>query len=143
MASFRAEVKTRIKNQVGDGRVICGLSGGVDSSVVAVLLNEAIGEQLTCIFVDHGFMRLNEANDVVSMFRDHFSISLVHRDASDLFLGQLEDVIDPEIKRKIIGGLFVDVFEDFAPFILSLSQTSNQYSIDWPGERLISSRFHV
>ena len=114
MASFRAEVTTRIKNQVGDGRVICGLSGGVDSSVVAVLLNEAIGEQLTCIFVDHGFMRLNEANDVVSMFRDHFSISLVHRDASDLFLGQLEDVTDPEIKRKIIGGLFVDVFEEEA-----------------------------
>ncbi|HAA90958.1 MAG: glutamine-hydrolyzing GMP synthase [Rhodospirillaceae bacterium] len=114
MASFRTEAVAKIKAQVGDGKVICGLSGGVDSSVAAVLLHEAIGDQLTCIFVDHGLMRLNEGDEVVAMFRDRFNIPLVHRDASELFLGDLEDVTDPETKRKIIGGLFIDVFEEEA-----------------------------
>jgi GMP synthase (glutamine-hydrolysing) len=114
MAAFRAEAVKKIKAQVGDGRVICGLSGGVDSSVAAVLIHEAIGDQLTCIFVDHGLLRLNEADEVVAMFRDRFSIPLVHRDAIDLFLGKLENVTDPEEKRKIIGGLFIDVFDEEA-----------------------------
>jgi GMP synthase (glutamine-hydrolysing) len=94
--------------------VICGLSGGVDSSVAAVLIHEAVGDQLTCIFVDHGLMRLNEADEVVTLFRDRFNIALVHRDAADLFLGRLADKTDPEVKRKIIGGLFIDVFEEEA-----------------------------
>ncbi|MBO42921.1 MAG: glutamine-hydrolyzing GMP synthase [Rhodospirillaceae bacterium] len=114
MASFRKEAIQKIKDQVGGGRVICGLSGGVDSSVAAVLLNAAIGDQLTCIFVDHGLLRKNEAEEVVAMFRDRFNIPLVHRDAKDLFLGELEGKTDPEVKRKIIGGLFIDVFEEEA-----------------------------
>jgi GMP synthase (glutamine-hydrolysing) len=92
--------------------VICGLSGGVDSSVAAVLLHEAIGDQLTCIYVDHGLMRAGESEQVVKTFRDRFNITLVHRDASDLFLGQLSGVTDPEQKRKIIGRLFIEVFEE-------------------------------
>jgi GMP synthase (glutamine-hydrolysing) len=112
MAGFRAEAIARIRAQVGQGRVICGLSGGVDSSVVAVLLHEAIGDQLTCIYVDHGLMRAGESEQVVSTFRDRFNIRLVHRDASDLFLGQLSGVTDPEVKRKTIGRLFIEVFEE-------------------------------
>jgi len=112
MAGFRAEAIERIRAQVGSGRVICGLSGGVDSSVAAVLIHEAIGDQLTCIFVDHGLMRAGEAEQVVQTFRDRFNIRLVHRDASDLFLGQLSGVTDPEQKRKIIGRLFIEVFEE-------------------------------
>ncbi|MDI3308482.1 MAG: glutamine-hydrolyzing GMP synthase [Acetobacteraceae bacterium] len=112
MAGFRAEAIERIRAQVGSGRVICGLSGGVDSSVAAVLIHEAIGDQLTCIFVDHGLMRAGEAEQVVQTFRDRFKIRLVHRDASDLFLGQLSGVTDPEQKRKIIGRLFIEVFEE-------------------------------
>jgi GMP synthase (glutamine-hydrolysing) len=111
MAAFREQAIAAIRDQVGTERVICGLSGGVDSSVVAVLLHEAIGDQLTCIFVDHGLLRLGEADQVVELFRNHYNIPLVHRDASDLFLGQLAGVDDPEQKRKIIGGLFIDVFE--------------------------------
>lgn len=114
MAAFREQEIAKIREQVGDGKVICGLSGGVDSSVAAVLIHEAIGDQLTCIFVDHGLMRMNEADQVVSVFRDHYNIPLIHRDASDLFLGKLEGVNDPEQKRKIIGGLFIDVFEEEA-----------------------------
>jgi len=91
--------------------VICGLSGGVDSSVAAVLIHEAIGDQLTCVFVDHGLMRQNEATEVVDLFRGHYNIPLVHVDASDLFLGQLAGVTDPETKRKTIGRLFIEVFE--------------------------------
>jgi len=91
--------------------VICGLSGGVDSSVVAVLLHEAIGDQLQCVFVDTGMMRAGEAEQVVSLFRDHYNIPLVSVDASDLFLGKLDGVTDPEQKRKIIGATFIDVFE--------------------------------
>lgn len=111
MAAFRAQEIAKIRAQVGKGRVICGLSGGVDSSVVAALLHEAIGDQLTCVFVDHGLMRMGEAEQVVSVFRDRFNINLVHCDASDLFLSKLAGMTDPELKRKTIGGLFIDVFE--------------------------------
>jgi len=111
MASFRETEIAKIRKQVGDGKVICGLSGGVDSSVVAVLLHEAIGDQLTCVFVDHGLMRSNEADQVLDLFREHYHINLVHVNAEELFLGKLDGVDDPEKKRKIIGGLFIDVFE--------------------------------
>jgi GMP synthase (glutamine-hydrolysing) len=111
MATFREEAIARIRQQVGEGRVICGLSGGVDSSVAAVLIHEAIGDQLTCVFVDTGLLRLNEAEQVVTMFRDHYNIPLVHVDASKEFLGALAGVSDPETKRKTIGKLFIDVFD--------------------------------
>ena len=111
MAAFRDNAIAAIRAQVGTGRVICGLSGGVDSSVVAVLLHEAIGAQLTCVYVDTGMMRAGESEQVVGLFRDHFNIKLVHKDCSDLFLGKLEGVDDPEKKRKIIGATFIDVFE--------------------------------
>ena len=111
MASYRDEAIRKIREQVGDKRVICGLSGGVDSSVAAVLIHEAIGDQLTCVFVDHGLLRLNEAEEVVTMFRDHYNIPLIHADEADLFLGALEGVSDPEVKRKTIGKLFIDVFQ--------------------------------
>ncbi len=114
MASFRAHAIEEIRARVGDGRVICGLSGGVDSSVAAVLIHEAIGDQLTCVFVDTGLMRQGEADEVVSVFRDHYNIPLLHEDASALFLGRLEDVDDPERKRKIIGAAFIEVFEQVA-----------------------------
>ena len=114
MSEFRQEAIDAIRAQVGSGRVICGLSGGVDSSVAAVLIHEAIGDQLTCIFVDHGLLRRGEAEEVDRTFRDRFNIRLVHRDASDLFLNALEGVSDPEVKRKTIGGLFIDVFEEEA-----------------------------
>lgn len=114
MASFRETKIREIREQVGDKRVICGLSGGVDSSVVAVLIHEAIGDQLTCVYVDHGLMRQGESDQVVSLFREHYNINLVHRDASDLFLGELAGVTDPEVKRKTIGKLFIDVFEEEA-----------------------------
>ncbi len=111
MGAYRAQAVARIRAQVGQGRVVCGLSGGVDSSVAAVLIHEAIGEQLTCIYVDHGLMRANESEQVVATFRDRFNIKLVHVDASELFLGQLSGVTDPEVKRKTIGRLFIEVFE--------------------------------
>jgi GMP synthase (glutamine-hydrolysing) len=111
MGAFRAEAVARIRAQVGSGRVVCGLSGGVDSSVAAVLLHEAIGDQLTCIYVDHGLMREGESEQVVATFRDRFNIRLVQRDAGELFLGALAGVTDPEAKRKVIGRLFIEVFE--------------------------------
>ena len=111
MRAFKDEAIEKIRAQVGKGRVICGLSGGVDSSVAAVLIHEAIGEQLTCVFVDHGLLRLNEAEKVVELFRGHYNIPLVHVDATDDFLAALAGVSDPETKRKIIGKLFIDVFE--------------------------------
>jgi GMP synthase (glutamine-hydrolysing) len=114
MATFRHEAEARVKAQVGGGKVICGLSGGVDSSVVAILLHEAIGEQLTCVFVDHGLLREGEAEEVVSLFKEHYNLSLVHRDAAALFLEKLQGVSDPEVKRKIIGATFIDVFEEEA-----------------------------
>ena len=114
MSGFRDAQIARIRAQVGQGRVICGLSGGVDSSVAAVLIHEAIGDQLTCIFVDHGLLREGEAQEVVTTFRDRFNIRLVHRDASDLFINALDGVTDPETKRKTIGRLFIEVFEEEA-----------------------------
>jgi len=114
MAAFREQAVDRVRAQVGDGRVLCGLSGGVDSSVAAVLLHEALGDQLLCVFVDTGVLRAGEAEQVVSVFRDHYNIPLVHRDAADLFLTKLADVADPEMKRKTIGATFIDVFEEEA-----------------------------
>jgi GMP synthase (glutamine-hydrolysing) len=111
MAAFRERAIAEVRRQVGKGKVICGLSGGVDSSVVAVLLHEAVGDQLQCVFVDHGLLRLGEAEEVVSLFRDHYNIPLVHADASEQFLAALAGVTDPEKKRKTIGALFIDVFE--------------------------------
>ncbi|MBT3883276.1 MAG: glutamine-hydrolyzing GMP synthase [Rhodospirillaceae bacterium] len=114
MASFKDQAIAAARAQVGKGRVICGLSGGVDSSVVAVLLHEAIGDQLVCVFVDTGMMRMGEAEEVVGLFRDHYNIPLVHRNAADLFIGKLDGISDPEQKRKIIGATFIDVFEEEA-----------------------------
>jgi GMP synthase (glutamine-hydrolysing) len=114
MSAFRARALAAIRSQVGKGRVICGVSGGVDSSVAAVLVHEAIGDQINCVFVDTGLLRANEAEQVVSLFRGSYNIPLVHRDASNLFLTALEGVTDPEQKRKIIGSTFIDVFEEEA-----------------------------
>jgi len=114
MAAYKDRAIEKIREQVGNKKVICGLSGGVDSSVAAVLIHEAIGDQLTCILVDHGLMRMNEAADVVTMFNEHYNIPLVHVDAVDLFVDALEGEVDPEIKRKTIGKLFIDVFEQEA-----------------------------
>ncbi len=114
MAGFRNAQIERVRAQVGQGRVICGLSGGVDSSVAAALIHEAVGDQLTCIFVDSGLLRAGEADEVVRTFRDRFNIKLVHRDAANLFLSQLDGVTDPELKRKAIGRVFIEVFEEEA-----------------------------
>ena len=114
MAAFRAQAVARLRAEIGGGRVVCGLSGGVDSAVAAALLHEAIGERLTCIFVDTGLLRQGEAEEVVSLFRGHHNIPLIHRDAAELFLHKLAGVADPEAKRKIIGAAFIDVFEEEA-----------------------------
>jgi GMP synthase (glutamine-hydrolysing) len=111
MAAFREQAIHDIKRKVGFETVVCGLSGGVDSAVTAVLIHEAIGIQLTCIFVDHGLMRAGEAEEVVRLFRDAYNIPLVHVDSSALFLKELQGVTDPEEKRKTIGRLFIEVFE--------------------------------
>ena len=114
MAQFRATEVARIRSQVGEGRVICGLSGGVNSAVAALLIHEAIGDQLTCIFVDHGLLRENEAREVVDLFRGHYNIPLIAVDAGARFLAGLRGVTDPEDKRKTIGRLFVEVFDEEA-----------------------------
>ena len=114
MASYRDEAIARIRAQVGSARVLCGLSGGVDSSVAAVLIHEAIGDQLTCVFVDTGLMREGEAEEVVTLFRDHYNIPLIHADEGERFLTALEGVTDPEVKRKTIGRLFIEVFDKHA-----------------------------
>ncbi len=114
MKAYREQAISAIQKQVGKSRVICGLSGGVDSSVAALLIHEAVGDQLTCILVDHGLMRKNEATEVVAMFREHYNLHLIHVDASDLFIEALTGKSDPEEKRKIIGKLFIDVFDEEA-----------------------------
>ncbi|MAS14714.1 MAG: glutamine-hydrolyzing GMP synthase [Nitratireductor sp.] len=114
MAAYREQAIEAIRKQVGDGKVICALSGGVDSSVAALLTHEAVGDQLTCILVDHGLMRKNEASEVVAMFREHYNLPLILVDASDRFIGALEGESDPEKKRKTIGRLFIEVFEEEA-----------------------------
>jgi GMP synthase (glutamine-hydrolysing) len=111
MGAFRDAKIAEIRAQVGTGRVICGLSGGVDSAVAAVLIHEAIGDQLTCVFVDHGLMRSGEAEQVVSLFRNSFNIPLVHVDAEQQFLSGLAGITDPEAKRKFIGKTFIEVFD--------------------------------
>ena len=114
IAAYRAEMISKIRENVGDAGVICGLSGGVDSAVAAKLIHEAIGDQLTCVFVDTGLLRHQEAQEVVELFRGHFNVPLVHREAASLFLEALQGVSDPEAKRKAIGRLFVEVFEEEA-----------------------------
>ena len=114
MSAYRQQAVEAIRRQVGDKKVICALSGGVDSSVAALLVHEAVGDQLTCILVDHGLMRKNEAADVVAMFRRHYNLPLVLVDAADRFISALEGESDPETKRKTIGRLFIEVFEEEA-----------------------------
>ncbi|MEO4043448.1 glutamine-hydrolyzing GMP synthase [Hoeflea sp. CAU 1731] len=117
MAGYREQAIRGIREKVGEGRVICALSGGVDSSVAALLIHEAIGDRLNCILVDHGLMRKNEAAEVVAMFHDHYNLNLKLVDASDRFISALEGEADPEVKRKTIGRLFIDVFEEEAKAI--------------------------
>ena len=114
MGAYREQAVAAIRAQVGDKQVICGLSGGVDSSVAAVLIHEAIGDQLTCVFVNNGLLRQGEADEVLKMFRENYSIPLIYADEQELFLGELEGQSDPETKRKIIGKLFIDVFQKHA-----------------------------
>ena len=114
MASFFETQKSNILAKVKSSKVICGLSGGVDSSVVAVLLHKILGDQLTCIYIDNGLMRKNESEQVVTMFKENYNIPLIHVDAKEIFLKKLEGVADPEQKRKTIGNVFIDVFDEEA-----------------------------
>ena len=114
MDAYKEIAIKKIRENVGSKKVICGLSGGVDSSVAAILIHEAIGDQLTCVFVDNGLLRHEEATDVVNMFKNNYNIPLIHADETDLFLSELVGQSDPETKRKIIGRLFIDVFQKYA-----------------------------
>jgi len=114
IASFIDEATTRIRQQVGSGKVVCGLSGGVDSTVAAMLMHRAVGDRLTCIFVDNGLLRHDEANQIQTRFREKLNLPLEFVDATDLFLTRLAGVTDPEQKRKVIGAAFIDVFEQRA-----------------------------
>ena len=114
MGAYREQALQAIRDQVGTQKVICGLSGGVDSSVAAVLIHEAIGDQLTCVFVDHGLLRQGESDEVIKMFRDNYNMPFIHADEQELFLSALDGQSDPETKRKIIGKLFIDVFQKHA-----------------------------
>jgi GMP synthase (glutamine-hydrolysing) len=127
MAAFRQEAIAAIRAKVGQARVLCGLSGGVDSAVAAVLIHEAIGDRLTCVFVDHGLLRQGEAQEVVTLFRDHYNIPLVHVEAEDLFLEALAGVTDPEAKRKTIGRLFIKVFDREAHKIAADGQGAPEF----------------
>jgi len=127
MCAFKEEAIEKIRRQVGKGKVICGLSGGVDSAVAAVLIHEAIGEHLTCVFVDHGLLRLGEGERVVALFRDSYNIPLVQVEAEDTFLKALAGVDDPEQKRKVIGKLFIDVFEAEAKKIANEGKGSAEF----------------
>jgi GMP synthase (glutamine-hydrolysing) len=127
MAAFRQEAIGAIRHRVGDGRVLCGLSGGVDSAVAAVLIHEAIGDALTCVFVDHGLLRQGEAEEVVRLFRDHYNIPLHHVEAQEFFLKELEGVDEPEAKRKIIGRLFVETFDREAKKIAADGRGAPQF----------------
>ena len=114
MGSYKATKIDQLKSIIGDQKVICALSGGVDSSVTAALIHEAIGSNLTCVYVDHGMMRLNESNEIIEMFKEHFNLNIIHANETELFLNALKGVIDPEEKRKIIGRLFIEVFSKYS-----------------------------
>lgn len=129
MASFLETEVVAIREKVGSSKVICGLSGGVDSSVTAVLLHKAIGDQLTCVFVDTGLLRKNEATQVVDLFKNHYNIPLIHLDAGELFLSRLKGISDPEQKRKIIGATFIELFEQEAEKIKAADATTDAVSM--------------